>query len=46
MKQEKYYTYRYDHLFLSLVTFDNEMLKEIIYEVLGIKVKYAKIIKT
>ena len=40
----KYYTYRHDHAFLSLVTFDNEFLKEIIYEVLNIQVKYARII--
>ena len=38
--------YRYDHMFLSLVTFDNEILKEIIYETLNIKVGYAKIINS
>ena len=38
--------YRYDHMFLSLVTFDNEILKEIIYEALNIKVEYAKIINS
>ena len=35
-----------DHVFLSLVTFDNDYLKEIIYEVLNIKVDKAEIINS
>ena len=31
---------------MALVTFDNEVLKEIIYEALNIKVEYAKIINS
>ena len=38
MTSQECYTYRYDHAFLALVTFDNEILKEIIYESLNIKV--------
>jgi len=45
-EQIKYYTGRYDQVFLSIVTFDNDYLKEIIYEVLNIKVKKAKIINS
>ena len=46
MTSQEYYTYRYDHAFLALVTFDNEILKEIIYESLNIKVNQAKIINS
>jgi len=35
-----------DHVFLSLVTFDNDYLKELIYEILDIRVKKAKIINS
>jgi len=45
-EQIKCYTGRYDQVFLSIVTFDNDYLKEIIYEVLNIKVKKAKIINS
>ena len=40
------YSGKYDQVFLSIVTFDNDYLKEIIYEVLNIKVKKAKIINS
>ena len=46
MTSQECYTYRYDHAFLALVTFDNEILKEIIYESLNIKVNQAKIINS
>ena len=46
MTSQDCYTYRYDHAFLALVTFDNEILKEIIYESLNIKVNQAKIINS
>ena len=46
MTSQKYYTYRYDHAFLALVTFDNEILKEIIYESLNIRVNQARIINS
>ena len=39
-------SYRFDHTFLSLVTFDNEILKELISEVLNVKIKQAKIINS
>lgn len=45
-KQKNSYTGKYDQVFLSIVTFDNDYLKEIIYEVLNIRVKKAKIINS
>lgn len=38
-RENNFHTGRYDQVFLSLVTFDNECLKDIIYAVLNIKVK-------
>ena len=46
MQETIHYMYRYDHAFLALVTFDNEILKEIIYESLNIEVNQAKIINS
>ena len=46
MQETIHYMYRYDHAFLALVTFDNEILKQIIYESLNIKVNQAKIINS
>ena len=45
-KEKQIYAGKYDQVFLSIVTFDNDYLKEIIYEAMNIKVKNAKIINS